>query len=85
MITQTEKKIEYVDWMDSADVFEYLKISKRTLQTWRDTGVIPFYSFHKKVWYKRSEIDAFLESTKVQRKCNRRLNRSCLPTKKFVK
>ena len=70
------------DYMDNSDVFDYLHISKRTLQTWRDTGVIPFYKVGQKVWYKKSEIDAFLESTRVHNVSERRLNRSCLATKK---
>lgn len=81
MIKIKEKNIENADWMDSADVFEYLKISKRTLQNWRDTGVIPYYFVKGKVWYKKSEIDALLEASRVQKFSAKRLNRACLASK----
>ena len=35
---------EKMNWMDGADVCEKLGISKRTLQTYRDRGLLPSFS-----------------------------------------
>lgn len=50
-------------WMDNQDVCELLHISKRTLQHYRDSGKLPFSQIGAKIYYKASDIDAFLESS----------------------
>lgn len=47
-------------WMDNQDVCELLHVSKRTLQHYRDSGKIPFSQVGAKIYYKASDIDAFL-------------------------
>jgi MerR family transcriptional regulator, repressor of the yfmOP operon len=49
-------------WMDNQDVCELLHISKRTLQHYRDAGKLPFSQIGAKIYYKASDVDAFLES-----------------------
>ena len=49
-------------WMDSADVCRALGISKRTLQTWRNNGKIPFAMLGGKVYYKESDIADLLKT-----------------------
>lgn len=66
-ITDLEHQLQREVWMDSQDVFEMLHISKRTLQYWRDNGLIPYYNIASKIWYKRSEIEAMLEQHKVHK------------------
>jgi excisionase family DNA binding protein len=48
--------------MDNQDVCELLHISKRTLQHYRDSGKLPFSQIGAKIYYKASDIDAFLQS-----------------------
>ncbi|MFC4676878.1 helix-turn-helix domain-containing protein [Dysgonomonas termitidis] len=48
--------------MDSADVCRALGISKRTLQTWRNNGRIPFSMLGGKVYFKESDIDELLQA-----------------------
>ncbi|MBD8389156.1 helix-turn-helix domain-containing protein [Dysgonomonas sp. BGC7] len=48
--------------MDSADVCRALGISKRTLQTWRGNGKIPFSMLGGKVYYKESNVRDLLLS-----------------------
>lgn len=52
-------KKEY--WMESADVCRALDISKRTLQSYRERGNIPFSNVGGKYFYKESDIAAYLE------------------------
>ena len=49
-------------WLDNSDVIRKLKISNRSLQMYRDRGLIKFYKRLGKIWYKASEVDAFVEA-----------------------
>jgi len=46
-------------WLTSHEVCERLKISDRTLQTYRDTGKIKFTKVGKVIRYKQSDVDDF--------------------------
>jgi len=48
-------------WLDGEEVIKKLHISKRTLQTYRDEGIIPFSQFRDKIYYKASDIQKHLE------------------------
>lgn len=48
-------------WFDNQDVCELLKISKRTLQTYRDEKMLPFSQINHKIYYRASDIDRFLK------------------------
>lgn len=41
-----------MNWMDGADVCEKLGISKRTLQTYRDRGLLPYSQINHKIYYR---------------------------------
>ena len=47
-------------WLDNQDVMLLLRISKRTLQTYRDNNTIAYSQIGHKVYYKSSDIDKFL-------------------------
>jgi len=49
-------------WMDSADVCRALDISKRTLQTWRNSGKVPFSMLGGKVYYRNADINDLLQA-----------------------
>ena len=49
-------------WIDGQDVMQTLHISKRTLQTLRDDGTLPFSRINGKFYYKVSDIEGLLES-----------------------
>lgn len=55
------------DWIDSQEVCLALKISKRTLQTYRENGLMPFSTVGGKYFYRDGDVAAFLES-KTNRK-----------------
>ncbi|TSA34716.1 MAG: DNA-binding protein [Porphyromonadaceae bacterium] len=52
-------------WLDSPDVMKLLKISSRTLQSYRDNGILPFSKMGGKVFFKRSDVEAILEKNRV--------------------
>ena len=49
-------------WMDGQEVMLLLKISKRTLQSMRDNGTLPFSRINGKFYYKAEDIQIMLES-----------------------
>ena len=53
---------EKMNWMDGADVCEKLGISKRTLQTYRDRGLLSYSQINHKIYYRTEDVEAFVES-----------------------
>lgn len=51
---------EKMNWLDSSEVCEKLNISKRTLQTYRDRGLLPYSQINHKVYYKSEDVEAFI-------------------------
>ena len=49
-------------WLDNQDVMLLLKISKRTLQRYRDENILAFSQIGNKMYYKSKDIDLFLEN-----------------------
>jgi excisionase family DNA binding protein len=47
-------------WLDIEEACFYLKVSKRTLQSYRDTHRIPFSCIGKKIYYKASDLEKML-------------------------
>lgn len=57
------------EWIPSTQVPSYLGVSKRTWQNYRDRKLIPFSQISRKIWVKRSDLDAFIESGMVRSRC----------------
>ena len=47
-------------WLDNDEVAALLKVTKRTLQTYRDHGEISFSQKGSKIYYRTSDIEEFL-------------------------
>jgi hypothetical protein len=47
-------------WLIGDDVCRILRISKRTLQNYRNNYILPFSKTKKKIYYKASDIDEYL-------------------------
>lgn len=62
-LLETKKKREPFNdpWLTIEETMAQLKVSKRTLQTYRDKGRIGFSQIDNKIYFKASEINAFLE------------------------
>ena len=59
-------------WIDGQDVMQALHISKRTLQSLRDSGVLPHSRINGKFYYKVEDIEALLESNYSCKQAERR-------------
>lgn len=55
------------NWLDNRQVYELLKISPRTLQTYRDTGVLPFSQIGRKCYYKAADIEQFINQQQTKK------------------
>ena len=49
-------------FLSNREAAEYLKVSIRTLQEWRDTGVIPYIQIKGKIIYRQSDIERLLQT-----------------------
>ncbi|EFK59653.1 helix-turn-helix domain-containing protein [Sphingobacterium spiritivorum] len=47
-------------WLTTEEVSKLLKVSKRTLQKYRDEGKLGFSQIGSKIYYRSTDIDAFL-------------------------
>lgn len=57
---QSERAALKDTWLDGQDVMQTLHISKRTLQTLRDTGLLPYSRINGKFYYKAADIEILL-------------------------
>ncbi len=55
-------------WIDGQDVMQTMHISKRTLQSLRDNGTLPYSRINGKFYYKVADIENLLESNYSQSK-----------------
>ena len=50
-------------WLDNQEVCDILGISKRTLQTYREKGLLPFSRIRHKIFYKPEDVGKLLQSS----------------------
>ena len=60
-LTSKEKKPTET-WLDNQEFMQLLKISKRTAQHYRDSGLISFSQVGAKIYYKLSDVEELLKS-----------------------
>lgn len=53
-------------WLDNQAVCRILSISKRSLQTFRDKGLIPYSQIGHKCFYKQEDVREFLERNRIE-------------------
>jgi hypothetical protein len=53
-------------WLDNQAVCQILNISKRSLQTFRDKGLIPYSQIGHKCFYKQEDVKEFLERNRIE-------------------
>ena len=57
----TERNTGMKTWLDNEDVCRILNISKRTLQSYRDSGKLAFSQINHKIYYKPNDVETFLQ------------------------
>ena len=54
-----------IQWLSTADAAKYLGITPRTLYRFIDEGQITGYRFGRVIRLKQSDVDAFIEASKI--------------------
>ena len=49
-------------WLDNQEVCLMMNITKRTLQTYKDKGLLPYSKLNRKNYYKLTDVQALLEA-----------------------
>ncbi len=65
-ITQIDKKRASIDGeelLDNQDILQMLKISGRSLQRYRSSGRLPYYTISGKIYYKLSDVHQFIRDS----------------------
>lgn len=65
-ISGLEKKRGNVDGeelLDNQDLLQMLKISARSLQRYRSSGKLPYYTISGKIYYKLSDVHQFIRES----------------------
>lgn len=47
-------------WLDNQELLQYLKISRRTAQSYRDKNMLPFTLIGNKLFYKMADVEDLL-------------------------
>jgi hypothetical protein len=64
--TKPKEKLALGDqWLDNEDVCKVLRVTKRTLQNYRDNFVLPYSQIGKKILYKASDVQLILEKNYI--------------------
>lgn len=54
------------EWYNNRDVCRLLGVSLRTLQTYRDKGLIPYSQVGHKCYYKIKDVECFMEKNRTE-------------------
>lgn len=54
------------EYVSNEDFIKLLGITKHTAVNYRNKGLITYYQFERKIYYKRTDINAFFEKFKVK-------------------
>lgn len=53
-------------WMDNTEVCELFQISPRTLQSYRDKGVLSYSQIGRKCYYKTTDIEQLVSQSQIK-------------------
>ena len=55
--------IDGEELLDNQDILQMLKISARSLQRYRSSGKLPYYTISGKIYYKLSDVHQFIRES----------------------
>jgi len=65
-----QEELSLKGWLDNQDVCQILDITKRTLQSYREKGLLPYSRIEHKIRYKPKDVQKLLQSSAHQSKKN---------------
>jgi len=60
---QRSSVIDGEELLDNQDLLQMLKISTRSLQRYRSSGKLPYYTVSGKIYYKRSDVHQLIRES----------------------
>ena len=70
--TKTKEQPLSEIWLDVSETCLVLKVSKRTLQQYRDKGILPFSQISGKIYFRAADIENHLKNHMVEAFASRR-------------
>ena len=61
-------------FLDNQEFLQLMNISKRTAQTWRDSGVISYSQIGSKIYYRMSDVQKLLDKNYKKAFSNKKSN-----------
>lgn len=58
----SKKKRVEDEFLDNEEFIRFMNISKRTAQTWRDSGIMSFSQVGSKIYYRMTDIQKLLDT-----------------------
>jgi len=55
-----------VQWLGNENVSSLLQISSRTLQSYRDNGILPYSQIGRKCYYRVSDVEQLINNSKKE-------------------
>ena len=55
------------EWLDNQEVCQILRISKRTLQTYRNSGVLPYSQIGHKMFYRPDDVKQVFDRNSINK------------------
>ncbi|NDW11173.1 DNA-binding protein [Dysgonomonas sp. 520] len=55
------------NWLGNDDVCSLLQISPRTLQSYRDNGILPYSQIGRKCYYRVSDIENLISQSQIKK------------------
>lgn len=52
-------------WIENSELIQHLSLSLRTLQSYRERRIIGYSLMGRKIYYRRSEVDESLQSSRI--------------------
>lgn len=62
LVTNRNQSEMMNEWIESGEARKMLGVSQKTWQTYRDNRVIPFSQFGRKIYVKKADLEAFMQS-----------------------
>jgi len=69
-LNNTKTQLNGDSLLDNQDLCLLLKVSKRTLQRYRSSGILPYKRIQQKTYYLESDVHKFISKEFVYRKRN---------------
>lgn len=62
-VQKNRNNIDGEELLDNQDLLQMLKISSRSLQRYRSSGKLPYYTISGKIYYKLSDVHQFIRDS----------------------